>query len=192
MYINLQLLQSRQINLEELGLLQAIKQNRTEDNSEYLRQHLSEQQIRRFEELSLLEYTKTGKDIFKRLRTSKKGNTWLQDFESYGVLEQDAVVYNWMKDLYLQLGKEIGSEKKCKQLIAWFRTESNISKNSLIHLLRTFVSDEDRMEFSKVLQFVFWVPAHRYQKDPALEDSKLWLYYEKYKEKFDEDFKKYE
>ena len=194
MHINLKLAKAKDIHLSKIISLQLLKQAKTSDVSEELENYCGAGGLQQLIEEGFVDLIKSKKNttLFHLARLSKKGAALLNDLQTYNVEEEDILVFDWMKSLYLNLEKEIGSEKKTKELIAWFRTASGISKNSLILLLKTFVEDPERIEYSKLLQYVFWVPSHRYQKEPALEDSKLWLYYEKYKEKFDKMFEKYE
>jgi hypothetical protein len=108
------------------------------------------------------------------------------------VEEQDIIIFDWLKNHYNGLSKEIGSETKCKNNIAWFRMESGIEKNNLIELCRVFTGDENRMEYSHILEYTFYKPNNHFQTTKKLEDSKLWLYYEKHREFFDKRFKELE
>jgi hypothetical protein len=189
MYLNLALITEKGYNLQEVFVMQLLKQNRSEDLEEYLAYYLSDPIIERFEKENILTSIKKKKKNdsgFSTIRLSKKGDKLLSEFTDTCLVEdQDIMVFDWVKNMYLGLGKEIGSETKCKNLISWFRRESGISKNNLVILIRDFVSDDDRMEYSKVMQYVFWKGENHFQTKPKLEDSKLWLYYEKYREVFD-------
>jgi len=190
MYINYSYAKSKDIQPQDIIVLQTIKQQRSEDLEEVLSGILDDERLGVFEKMGLITQIggKKGDSELSRLRLSKKGNTILLDIESYGILEEDVTVFEWMKNYYLKAEKEIGSEKKCKELIAWFRSESQISKNELVHLCSRFVGDDSRMEYSKVLQYIFWKPENHFQTKPDLSQSKLWLYYEKYREQLDNEF----
>lgn len=193
MYINVNLVVSRGLHILDVAILQLIKQNRNEDMSSFLEPTLSHIRLVSYTDLGLVDFVKPKnkkQSDLTLVRLSKKGTTWLNDFtDTYQVEEEDIIVFDWLKKLYLGIDKEVGSEIKCKNLIAWFRRESGISKNNLIELCKAFTSDENRMEYSKVLQFIFWRGENHFQTTPKLEDSKLWNYYEKHREFFENKFK---
>lgn len=189
MYLNIKLIHDKNFSLQEVFCMQLLKQNRNESLENYLALYFNDEIIEKFEKQGILDRVKKKKKSdsdFSTFRLSKKGANLLSDFtETYLVEDEDITVFLWLKNLYLRLDKEIGSETKCKNLISWFRRESGIAKNELITLCREFVSDEDRMEYSKVLQYVFWRGENHFQSKPKLEDSKLWLYYEKNKDRIE-------
>lgn len=196
MYINFKIMKSKGLSAKDVVLLQMFKQNRSEDTSEYISWELEgdESSLNSFEEDGLISYVKAKskkETKFNTVRLSKKGNKILEDLATFQVMEEDMRVYEWLKTRYLEFEKEIGSEKKGLELCAWFRNESGITKNNLIILCRSFMADEEQMKWSLMLQYLFWKPdAHnRYQK-PRLENSKLWLYYEKHKDFFEAEFLK--
>ena len=196
MYINSKLLRSRGLMHIELVALQLIKQNKNEDQSIDIREIVYEEMKMRLMSYGLIDFVKAknkSQDFANTIRTTTKGNVWLEDItNTVKVEEQDIIIFDWLKRHYDSLGKEIGSETKCKNNIAWFRTESGIEKNNLIELCKAFTGDENRMEYSKVLEYTFYRPNNHFQTTKKLEDSKLWLYYEKRREYFDHRFKELE
>lgn len=193
MYINSKLLRSRGLFLNDLIVLQLIKQNKNEDRSEDIRELLHEELKMRFLSYGLIDFVKAknkSQDFSHTVRTTTKGNVWLEDItNTVKVEEQDIIIFDWLKRHYDSLGKDIGSETKCKNNIAWFRTESGIEKNNLIVLCQAFTGDESRMEYSHILEYIFYKPTNHFQTTKKLEDSKLWLYYEKRRDYFDQLFK---
>lgn len=192
MYINTKLITEKGYIEDDCKVLQLIHQNKANDESSAIAKNITDRQLELFYEQELVYDIKgiKNQNIFEKMRLTTKGKRLLEDFQLYEVLEEDIIVFDWMKDLYLKADKEIGSEQKCKELIAWFRTESQIIKNELIYLCKTFTADENRMEYSKVLQYIFWKPYNHFQTKPKLSESKLWQYYEKHREDFDKVFQK--
>jgi hypothetical protein len=195
MYINFQLVKSKGFTPKDVMVLQMCRQNSPEDPQEEALKDLLENDenvLKSFEEDGLIKFIKGVKkdSLFKKARLEKKGKLLLDQFQAYHVEEDDIKVYDWLKNIYLELGKEIGSEKKGMELCAWFRRESGISKNDLVILCKAFMRDEERMQYSLVLQYAFWKSENHFQVIPKLEDSKLWLYYEKYRDFFDGEFEK--
>lgn len=190
MYINTKLIEEKGFIVDDCKVLQLIHQNKSNDESNSIANNISDRQLELFYEQKLVYEVKGTKKqtSFHKIRLTSKGKKLLEDFQLYEVLDEDIKVFEWMKALYLKADKEVGSERKCKELIAWFRVESQICRNELIYLCKTFVNDDTRMEYSKVLQYIFWKSENHFQTKPVLSQSKLWQYYEKYREKFDEVF----
>lgn len=192
MYINTELIIEKGYIEDDCKVLQFIFQNRFKDESKAIIRNITDRQLDLFYEKELVKEIKSTKkqNQFQKMRLTSKGKKLLEDFQTWDTCDNDLIVFNWLKNLYKKRGKEIGSEQKCKELIAWFRIESGIAENNLLHLCRTFVSDDDRMEYSNFLQYIFWKSENHFQTKPKLSESKLWLYYEKYREKFDREFEK--
>lgn len=151
-----------------------------DDNIEYLLQN------------DYIKYIKGKKNQneFERMRLGKKGTKFLNDLDEPMVEDQDLMIFDWLSDIYKKRQKEIGNGKKTKRLIASFREKSGIEKNKLAFLCRTFIEDENEQEYSHRLEYVFWKPANVFQTKFNLEDSRLWKYYNKQKQFFDQQFKK--
>lgn len=186
-------MKAKGLNPADIMVLQMCRQNTPNDSHEILlREHTDDDEnvLKSYEADDYIKFIKgTKKDsLFKRARISKKGELLLQQLQTYKVEEEDIIVYDWLKEYYLKIGKEVGSEKKGVELCAWFRRASGISRNNLVKLCKAFVNDEERMHYSLVLQFIFWKPVDHFQTKPKLEDSKLWLYYEKHRAVFEEIF----
>ena len=126
----------------------------------------------------------------QKLRLSDKGKDFLNELEEAESTEEDKIVLEWLCDIYKKLGKEIGSKKKTLSYIKDFRVKSGIDKNRLINLCSTFVGDDNQMEYSNILQNVFFKPTNVYNTRFNLEDSRLWKYYLKYEEAFKIEWQK--
>jgi hypothetical protein len=191
-YFNLKLIEQRKIHPVDAFLLQLIHQNRAEDASEAIALCMDDESLQRLYAFGLITMIKGTKKMneFQKLRLTKKGKKWYRDFQSYQTVENDFKLFETLKEIYLAEEKEIGSEKKTLSLIAWFRVETGFSHKEIWLIAKKFVQDEERMEYSKMLEKVFWSSTNHFQTQPKLEDSKLYLYYEKYKQQFDAAFKK--
>lgn len=186
-YINLNILEAKQLTLTELSILQLCKQAKMEDVSAILSSHNSivDLLIRK----NLLEEIKGKKTdtFFQKIRTTKLGNETLENIETPEIIEDDLRIFEWLKNIYLESNKELGNQKKTKLLIALFRVNSGISKNSLAYLCQSFINDESQFEWSKKLEFLFFKPANMYEKF-NIDGSKLYQYYLKNQVEFDKKF----
>lgn len=187
MFINLEILNKKDLSLHEIALLQVIKQNKLNDCSEFIKNNLAEETKSKFESLALIDYTKKGK-----MNTTKKGNEWLEDVGTAEVTEDSLRIFEWIKNIYLFQGKSLGNQKKTKTFIAQFSAESGIEKNCFAFLIQTFVNDEKEMEYSKVLQYLFFKGDSVFSTRFDLHGSRLYQYYLKHEEEFKEEFKKLE
>ena len=195
-YINYEIMCAKNLDLFELGLLQLIKQNKTEHLAEVLECYLQDDHevFKRFEAAGLIEYVKgkPGDSEFQRMRATKKAVEILEDIETAGIIEEDLQLYSWLENVYKNLGKEVGNKKKCKNFIAQFRAQSGIVRNSLAFLCQTFISDEEQISFSQKLEFLFFRGANLFAVKFDLYQSRLYQYYEKNKEFFDKEFERIE
>jgi len=191
-YFNTKLAKSRELHPIDVYILQIIHQNRTDDMSEDLILIMDDDSLKRLNAFGLMEMIKGTKKMneFQRLRLTKKGKKYLSDFQTYDIVENDIKLFDTLKKIYVDADKEVGSEKKTKELIAWFRNETAFNHKQMWLIAKKFVQDDDRMEYSKMLEKVFWSSTNHFQTQPKLEDSKMWIYYEKHKDWFDTEFKK--
>ena len=187
MHINFSLLESYGLIPEDVISLQAIFQNKMEDN-----EHLLELicNLEKFEKFELVKYvTGTKKSSkFKLVRLSDKGSKILEEIQIPNVNQDDLDLFAWLEDIYKKSGKEVGNAKKTKSLISQFRVNSGIERNHLAYLCNVFIKDEKEMEYSKKLEFLFWKPANLFQVKFDIEQSRLYQYYLKRKEQFDAKF----
>lgn len=194
-YINTKLLKSRNLNLQEFAVLSLLRQNKFENNVDILETELTSDILSKFENLGLIEQVKRKnkqQTEIELIRTTKKANEWLDDIGTAEVCEDSLKIYNWIADIYKQSGKDLGNQKKTKQFVAQFSKESTIEKNSLAFLIQSFVNDESHFEWSKVLQFLFFKGDSVFSVRFDLHASKLYQYYLKNKEFFDNKFKQWE
>lgn len=189
MYVNFNLLSSYKLIPEDVISLQAIFQNKTEDN-----EHLLESicNLKKFENLGLVKFINGTKKSskFKLVRLSDKGSKILEEIQIPEINEDDLNIFSWLEAIYKKEGKEIGNAKKTKSLISQFRVNSGIERNHLAYLCKIFISDEKEMEYSQRLEYLFWKPSNLFQTKFDINQSRLYSYYLKRKEQFDEKFLK--
>lgn len=184
MYINHKYLKNSDLEWQDVLILQLVKQG---DGGILFK----EQYELLLDEgyLTLIRGKKSDSENLK-LRLGDRGKEFLDNLEEAETLEEDSVVFEWLCDIYKKLGKEIGSKKKTLSYIKDFRVKSGIDKNRLINLCSTFVGDENQMEYSNILQNVFFKPTNVYTTRFSLEDSRLWKYYLKHEEAFKIEWQK--
>ena len=190
-YFNLPLIHEKEFNLHEVIVMQVLKQNRSEENENYLALYLCDDMIEKFTEFGLITYIKKKKKSESDLsvmRLSKKGETLLEDFQTPEIISDDILIYDWLEDIYKKSDKEVGNRKKTKMWIAYFRAYSGISKNKLAYLCQTFINDEEQMEWSRRLEYLFYKPSTVFATKFDIEESRLFKYYLMHQQMFDKQF----
>lgn len=190
-WINFELMEAKGMKPSEFLFLQACKQNKngtlantiTElgGTEKYISALVSE------DILSLIKGSKKN-TIQQRVRLTKKGESLLEDVQTADITENDITLYNWLADIYLRSGKELGNKAKGKRMLAQFRAESGIEGNSLAVLCKAFIEDEDASKWSQKLEYLFFKAPNVYTVRFDLGESKLYNYYLKYKTHFDKLF----
>lgn len=189
MYINFPLLRTYGLIPEDVVSLQAIFQNKTEDNEKLLEAICN---LEKFEKFDLVKYVSgTKKDSkFKLMRLSDKGSKILEEIQIPQINQDDLDVADWIKSIYTKSSKEIGNFKNLKLHIALFRSHSGIERNCLAKLIQVFINDEENFKYSQRADYLIWKPENLFQTKFSLDSSKLYQYYLKRKEFFDAAFLK--
>ena len=191
MYINTKVVLDNELNLQQVVLMQLLKQNKNEDLSEWLESYNGDIDVLRDKGFISEVKPKTKKESpYKRLRLSDKGNSTLEDLLTPEVHEDDKKICDWLVNHYKKLGKDIGNRKRTERHIRDFRVQSGIIKNNLVKLCLDFLSENE--EQSRVLEYVWYYPKTAFATKFNIYDSWLFKHYEKNKERLDLEFEKYE
>ena len=193
MYINTTILKSKNLSLQEFSVLCLIRQQKFENNTEILEYELNTEVLEKFKDLGLVEYVSRKNKAQKELdliRTSKKGNEWIDDINTADVCEDTLKIYNWVENIYLSTNREIGNKKRTKQFIAQFSKESTITRNHLAFLIQSFINTESEFDWSKKLQFLFFKGESLFSIRFDLHSSRLYQFYLKQENYFSEQFSK--
>jgi hypothetical protein len=191
-WINYEYLKQKKMSVYDFMILQTIKQNKYEDREKDIEKICDKCDIFYLEEEGLVEYIKGKKSDsqYKKMRLTSKGESILDDISTAGVLEEDVTMYNWLAKVYKKEGKELGNMAKGKRMLAQFRAESGITKNHLAYLCKEFLNDEEAYKWSQKLEYLFFKAPSAYSTRFDLGESKLYQYYLKNKELFDNKFKR--
>jgi hypothetical protein len=193
MYINTPILKSKNLSLQEFSVLCLIRQQKFENNTEILESEVNGDILGKFTALGLVEYVSRKNKAQKELdliRTSKKGNEWIDDINTADVCEDTLKIYNWVENIYLSTNREIGNKKRTKQFIAQFSKESSITRNHLAFLIQSFINTESEFDWSKKLQFLFFKGESLFSVRFDLHSSRLYQFYLKQENYFLEQFSK--
>lgn len=195
MYINFNVVKFMGYSPSDVFNLQIIFQNRTESLEELISDSISNDILMSYSNKGLVTFIKekNKKDtLANRVRIAPNGSELLSTFQIPEVNEDDLKLYAWLESVYKSENKEIGNRKKTKVFIALFRVNSGIDRNKLAYLCKVFMNDTSQFEWSRVLEYLFFKPANMYSTKFDLEESKLYKYYLRYQDMFDNKFKKLE
>ena len=192
MYLNYKLLISRQLTPLDFSFLLAVKANKIEDNSGVIEFYFKDV-LEKFRETNIITFVKPknkAENDYNTVRLTTVGNDWLDDLTTTEIIEDDIKLFNWLEGVYKSMDKEAGNKRKCKNFIAQFRVNSGISRNHLAFLCQTFINDEKEIEFSQKLEFLFFKGANLFSTKFDIYQSRLFQYYEKRKDFFQQEFLK--
>jgi hypothetical protein len=193
MYINFEIAKKRGLSPTDVVNLQLISQNKTDKLEEIITDNIPLSVLNWYQELEYVTLVKAknkSDSIQNRIRLSSKGSDLLEDLQVPQINDDDLQLYEWLERTYQKEGKELGNRKKTKLYIALFRVNSGIDRNKLALLCKTFMNDSSQFEWSKKLEFLFFKPGNVFSVKFDLEQSKLYQYYIKHKEHFDNKFAK--
>lgn len=191
-YTNFEILEKSDLEAEDLILLSACRQNRTEELGSIIEERFGKQKLWILEQKGFIEYIKgkKGQSDYDKVRITTKGQDFLDDVETPGVTDDDLKLYEWLEAEYKSSGRIIGNRKKTKLYISLFRAHSQIDRNRLAFLCDMFLQDDEKMKYSQKLEFMFFKPANVFTTRFDLEESRLYKYYLENKEAFDKEFEK--
>lgn len=193
MYINFEIAKKKGLSPTDVVNLQLISQNKTDKLEEIITDNILLSVLNWYQELEYVTLVKAknkSDSIQNRVRLSSKGNDLLEDLQVPQINDDDLQLYAWLEKTYQKEGKELGNRKKTKLYIALFRAHSGIDRNKLALLCKTFMNDSSQFEWSKRLEFLFFKPGNVFSVKFDLEQSKLYQYYIKHKQTFDNKFAK--
>ena len=182
-YINFKILRKHNLTPEQLIQLLAIKQKEVD--------FINTDVLSEFDNLGYTTYVKGKKDVLKSelVRLSGNGKKLLEDIGTPDVEEEDEKIFEWLKNHYLGLGKEIGNGAKTLRHIRDFRVKSGIEKNNLIKVVLDFLAENE--ERSNKLEYIFYYPKTVYATKFDLEESWLWNHFIKNRERLEKTFEVY-
>ena len=158
MYINFNLLNSRGLSLNDLGILQLIKQNKIEDLSKEIEKEVKDTLIiEKLLERGYIEFIKgkKGQTEFQTIRISKLGNETLDLISTPLVTDVDIQMYNYLCTMYLEedATRTLGNRKAGLRYCAEYRQIMGFTPHEMYWLCSMFVNN---VVYTKVLEYVFF------------------------------------
>lgn len=178
MYINIEILKSRELSLLDVQILQLTKQARIEDVSEVLSQHLPI--VEDLIERGFLEAIKgkKGDNLFQKIRISKIGAETLDLISTPLVTDGDVQMYQYLCNMYLEedATRSLGNRKAGLKYCSEFRQIMGFTLHEMYWLCYSFVQN---VAFTKVLEYIFFEKKHfPYGKfKDNLDSSKIYQFW---------------
>lgn len=178
MYINTNLLKSKNLSLLDIQILQLSKQARIEDVSAVLSEYLPI--VEDLIEKGYLELIKGKKadGYFSKIRASKLGVETIDLISTPLITDGDIQMYQYFCQLYLDedATRTLGNRKAGLKYCAEFRQIMGFTLHEMYWLCYMFVQNTT---FTKVLEFVFFEKKHfPYGKfKDNLDSSKIYQFW---------------
>ena len=194
-YINFKLAEEKGL-LQDLVLLQAIKQQRTEENSKYIAMFVDDHRLEALETFGLVESIKGTKNMypFQKLRLSTKGRKVMEEIETPELTENDIIMYEYLRDMYLEdpetkAKRSLGNVKKSKIYCAVLRNRLSLTLHEFYWLCVLFLEE---YKYTYVLEYIFFNSnKNRYGKfKDNIEDSPLYQFLEENEDRVKKFWKK--
>ncbi len=191
-YFNYVLAEKKGLSPRDVHIINMVNQNKVEDVSEQLQLEMEKDNISRLKAFDLITMIKGTKkqNEFQRLRLTKKGKSLHNALQIANTVPNDFEMATYIITAYKKLDKKVSSENKIIELIAWFRVETGFTHKEIFTVLNAFINDDNQMDYSNILDNIFWKRPHMYAIHKKIEDSRLHAYYNHNKVMFDRKFEK--
>ena len=155
MYINIEILQTRNLSLLDLSVLQIAKKAKLENVSSVLSFYPAE--IKKLKEKGYIEEIKGTKNQteLQKIRASKLGVETLDLISTPLITDGDIQMYNYLCDLYLNEDstRVLGNRKAGLRYCSEYRQIMGFTLHEMYWLCVMFVNN---VTFTKVLEYVFF------------------------------------
>lgn len=187
-YLNVEILKNSELGFGEVTIMKVISQNASEDNSEIIKEQVSEEYLKELFERGLVTFIKPkrkNQDKYELVRASKKAKDILNLIRIPDIEEGDIKMFDYLCQKYLNHEDEdrtIGNKKKTLQYCAIFRKYNNLTLHQMYYLCMYFL---DEYKFTKILERIFFDSnRNRYGRfENNVEDSPLYQYLDENREK---------
>jgi len=178
MYINVELLKSRNLSLLELSVLQLGKQARIEDVSAVLSENSEVVESLLQKGYFELIKGKKGDEYFSKIRATKIGTETLDLISTPLITDGDIQMYNYLCELYLQedATRQLGNRKAGLRYCSEFRQIMGFTLHEMYWLCYMFVQNTT---YTRILEYIFFSkkenPYGKFKDN--LESSKIYQFW---------------
>ena len=182
MAVNINYLMEKGLSYYDFTLLQLIAQNTDPKMHEEIIIHMQEENLKRLHALDMLKLVNLKKKAdhdYTRLRLSKKGKMVFRNAQIIDYTAADEALLTTLSGVYEGVEKPIGNDERVKQLIAWFRVETQYSRKMLYFAIIFFIGkheDEKKTKYIPSLENLLWKPNNVFASKWSLADSRLYQF----------------
>lgn len=157
MYINFNLLNSRQLTPSDFMFLCAVKGNKTEDNSGVIEHHFKDA-LSKFQDSNLITFVKPKnkfQTVCNTVRLTSLGNEWIDDLTTPSVEEHHVKMRNYLCEMYLDnedTERVIGNKKLIVIYISVLQHHLGLTIHEFYYLCEYFLLE---YKFTKKLENIF-------------------------------------
>lgn len=192
MYINFQLLNTRQITPLEFMFFLAAKGNKTEDNSDIIEYHFKEV-LNKYKDTNLITFVKPknkSETDYNTVRLTSLGLDWVEDITTPEVTQGDLEMFNYLKNIYLSHeDKEriIGNSKKVKIYCAILRNHLDMTLHEFYYFIELYLSeavftkklenlfmDSNKVRYGSFINNIFESPLYQFWEQKEQEIRNYW------------------
>lgn len=165
MYINYNLLYSKELTLHDFHVLQMVFQK------EYL---MVEGRKEFLPKLIEREYVSYLKDVekFENLRITKKGKALLDSLGTMGMSEEISETCESLLSLYEGYNKPTGNKLEVQTRLIWFVSQTGFSHEIIKKSVEEYLGVHT--EYTKKLENLLWKPQSVFSTHKSLKDSHLY------------------
>lgn len=167
--------------------------NVSEDMVDELKIHLTPELLSEYETdgyITSVKKKKKNDHYFSVLRLSKKGKEVYRNSQILDYTVEDERLLEYLKAEYENLEKPIGNELKVKQLLAWFRAETNYSRRMIFKASKAYVNnmvDNGKDKYIPSLENFLWKAPNVFSAKWTLANSKLYQFIQEHKHELNAD-----
>lgn len=182
MAVNINYLMEKGLSYYDFTLLQLLAQNTDPKIYEELIIHMRDENLTRLHALDLIAMVKLKRKTdhdYTRMRLSKKGKEVFRNAQIIDYTEADEKLEEALAAMYGKLNKPVGNDVKVKQMIAWFRTETQYSRKMLYFAVQYFLGkheDEGKVKYIPSLENLLWKSSNVFAAKWSLADSRLYQF----------------
>ena len=182
MAVNIKYLMEKGLSYDDFTNLILIAQNTEPGIHEELIINMSDESLTRLQALDMLSLIKLKRKKdhdFTRLRLSKKGKNVFRNAQIVDYTEADEKLYEHLEALYNRLDKPVGNDVKIKQMIAWFRTETQYPRKMVYFAIKYFLAkheEEQKVKYIPSLENLLWKADNVFATKWNLANSRLYQF----------------
>lgn len=187
MAVNVKYLMEKGLSFHDFTNLMLLAQNTEAGIHEEIILNMTSEDLTRLHALDLITLVKLKKKSdhdYTRMRLSKKGKEIFRNAQVVDYTEADENLEKALEALYKKLDKPVGNDVKVKQMLAWFRTETQYSRKMIFLAIKYFLAkheEEGKVKYIPSLENLLWKADNVFSTKWSLANSRLYQFIQEHK-----------